>query len=160
MKIEIREKQQSDQDWIEGILKARWGDVKIVSRERMHDASKLPAFIAIVNGIRMGLITYRFSPNGCEIKSVDSLRDGMGIGKKLIDKVKEITIGNGMRRLWLITTNDNCRAIGYFQIQGFHLTELYPGIVEKYRQMKPQIPEIGYNNIPIRDELVLEMKLR
>jgi hypothetical protein len=57
--------------------------------------------------------------------------------------------------LWLVTTNDNLRALRTYQRQGFVLTELRSGEVSRARLLKPAIPLIGQNEIPMRDELVL-----
>jgi len=59
-----------------------------------------------------------------------------------------------------MTTNDNLRALGFYQRRGFRLASLRPGAVDEARRtLKPEIPEIGDDGIPIRDELDLEMDL-
>ena len=51
------------------------------------------------------------SKNGeCEITSLDSLREGIGIGTALIEAAKSVVRNQGCERLWLITTNDNIKA--------------------------------------------------
>jgi len=64
----------------------------------------------------------------------------------------------GCKFLWLITTNDNLTALGFYQKRGFHLTALYPDALEASRKLKPQI-SMKANGIPIRDELELELEL-
>jgi hypothetical protein len=59
----------------------------------------------------------------------------------------------------LITTNDNLHALGFYQRRGFHLNQVFPGRVDQARKIKPSIPEIGENGIPIRDEIRLEKDL-
>jgi hypothetical protein len=58
-----------------------------------------------------------------------------------------------------MTTNDNLRALRFYQRRGLRLAALYPGAVEESRRLKPSIPLIGENGIPIRDELELELDL-
>jgi ribosomal protein S18 acetylase RimI-like enzyme len=43
----------------------------------------------------------------------------------------------------LITTNDNLRAIGFYQRLGYQLVNVYPNAVEKSRKIKSEIPLIA-----------------
>ena len=56
--------------------------------------------------------------------------------------------------------NDNLRALGFYQRNGFVLAALHPGAVGRIRRLqKPWIPEIAANGIPIRDQLDLDKRL-
>jgi len=77
----------------------------------------------------------------------------------LVDTVKEGAKAKGCRRLWLITTNDNLNALGFYQRRGFRLIALHPNALEASRKLKPQISLKAANGIPIRDELELELEL-
>lgn len=59
-------------------------------------------------------------------------------------------------RIWLITTNDNLNALGFYQKRGFRIKAVYPGAVDEARRIKPEIPLAASNGIPIRDEIELE----
>jgi hypothetical protein len=61
--------------------------------------------------------------------------------------------------VWLITTNDNLNALRFYQKRGFRLAALYPGAVDESRTIKPQIPLVGENGIPLHDEIRLELAL-
>jgi hypothetical protein len=62
--------------------------------------------------------------------------------------------------LWLISTNDNLNALKFYQKRGFSLVKLYKNAVNETRKkIKPEIPLIGENGIPIRDEVELEILL-
>jgi hypothetical protein len=50
-------------------------------------------------------------------------------------------------------------ALRFYQRAGFRLTAFRAGAVEESRKIKPGIPALGHDDIPIRDELELEMKL-
>ena len=65
----------------------------------------------------------------------------------------------GCRRVWLITTNDNLRALRFYQRRGFRLVAVHPNALARSRELKPSIPEIGLDGIPLRDELELELTL-
>jgi hypothetical protein len=62
-------------------------------------------------------------------------------------------------RVFLITTNDNLNALGFYQKRGFELVAIHRGAVNESRKVKPSIPLIGDNNIPLRDEIELELVL-
>jgi ribosomal protein S18 acetylase RimI-like enzyme len=157
--LEIREIEPEDKDWITQILTQHWGSQIVISREQMHDASKLPGFIASHKGLQVGLITYRIEGNECEIVTLDSWQENIGVGTILIDAVKQIALEAGCSHLWLITTNDNLHALGFYQKRGFRLVAIRPNAITEYRKIKPLIPEVGMHGIPLRDEIELEIQL-
>lgn len=156
----IRKIGSSDKDWISAILKQQWGSVHIVTRGRMYRADTIPGFIALYNNKPSGVITYHIDNNDCEIMTLDSLLPGKGIGTVLIEKVKESAKENNCKRVWLITTNDNIQALRFYQKRGFVLAALYPDAIRESRILKPEIPKIGSDGIPIRDEIELEYRLK
>jgi hypothetical protein len=50
-------------------------------------------------------------------------------------------------------------ALRFYQRAGFRLTALRAGAVTESRKLKPGIPERGLDDIPITDELELQMDL-
>jgi ribosomal protein S18 acetylase RimI-like enzyme len=82
------------------------------------------------------------------------------VGSALIAEVEQIARRAGCTRLWLITTNDNVDALRFYQRRGFRLAALRPGAVDDSRtRLKPEIPDVGDHDIPIRDELELEQEI-
>jgi hypothetical protein len=61
--------------------------------------------------------------------------------------------------LWVITTNDNVDALRFYQKKGFKLVAVHRNAIEQSRKLKPEIPSVGKNGIPLRDENELEMRL-
>ena len=108
---------------------------------------------------KAGLALYRVDGKECEIMSMNSLVEGIGIGSALVDAVKDAAVKAECKRLWLITTNDNTKALRFWQKRGFKLAAVYPGAIEKSRLIKPEIPLTGNDGIPIRDEIELERVL-
>jgi GNAT superfamily N-acetyltransferase len=107
----------------------------------------------------IGLITYRVDGDQCEIMTLDSLEKCKGVGTALIDAVKTAAAESGCKRMWLITTNDNLNALKFYQKRGFVLSALYPDALSESRKLKPQIPLVGLDSIPLRDEIELAMEL-
>ena len=105
------------------------------------------------------MLTYRIEGRDCEIVTIDSTAHGEGIGTALIDAVNKRAKAKGCTRLWLITTNDNLNALGFYQKRGFQIIAIHPNAVDEARKLKPQISLKAANGIPIRDELELELQL-
>ncbi len=106
-----------------------------------------------------GVVTYTVRGPECEIISLDSTRAGHGVGTALITAVAEAARRQGCCRIVLTTTNDNLAALSFYQKRGFLLKALRLGAVADARKLKPGIPEIGENGIPLRDEIELELNL-
>ena len=148
-----------DQPWITELMLKHWGSDLIVVHDTIYQPSILPGFIAILKNKPVGLITYHIHDEDCEIISLNSLDESCGIGTALIDSVKQIAQQAHCQRIWLITTNDNINALRFYQKRGFTLVAVYRNAVERSRKLKPQIPLIGNDGIPIRDEIELELIL-
>jgi len=155
--IVIRPKTLEDARWIEQLLVKKWGAKTIVSRGLLHDATGVPAFIAEIDGERAGLATYRFDENQCELLTLNSEKENHGIGTALIDAVRSAAKEKKCTRFWLITSNDNLHAVGFYQKRGFALSCIHRNAMQLSRKIKPSIPEIGIDGIPIRDEIEMEM---
>lgn len=150
---------EADREWIAQFTAEHWGSDKMVAHGEIFYISRMEGFVAELEREVVGLITYNIIGAECEITSLDSLREGMGIGSALIDAVKGAAVQAGCKRLFLITTNDNLPALRFYQRRGFSLCALRPSAVDESRRLKPEIPLLGYDGIPIRDEIELEMKL-
>jgi hypothetical protein len=58
-----------------------------------------------------------------------------------------------------MTTNNNLRALAFYQKRSFRLVGLVPGAIDEERNVKPSIPLVDAEGLPIRDELHLELPL-
>jgi RimJ/RimL family protein N-acetyltransferase len=157
--FQIRPLNEEDSPWVKNLLEEWWAGTKIVTRGRVHQADELPGFIAVQDGKPVGLVTYHINGLECQIVSLNSLYEGIGIGTALIDAVKNIALAARCQRLWLITTNDNTAAIRFFQKRGFRLVAVHRDALEPSRRLKPEIPLTGVDGIPLRDEIELELIL-
>lgn len=155
----VRPLTDSDHQWVRHILEKNWGSSKIVTRGKIYDGSNLPGLIAVEDNKPVGLATYKIENNECEIISMNSEFQGKGIGTALLNAVKSAAIAAGCKRLWLITTNDNLQALRFYQKRGFRIVAVYPNALEESRKLKPEIPLLGKEDIPLRDEIEMEMKL-
>lgn len=142
------------QFWIE-----YWGSDEMIARGRLYLPEQLEGFVIEEENKWVGLITFLIEDDECEVTSLDSLRQGKGIGTRLTDKAIEEARARKCNRLFLITTNDNLHALGFYQKRGFEIVAIYRGAVNESRKRKPSIPLVGMNGIPLRDEIELEIRL-
>ena len=143
------------QFWID-----HWGGEEMITRGNVYRPEQLDGFVIEEKNEWIGLITFFIKDDECEVTSLDSLRGGQGIGTKLIDKAMEEAHTQNCKRLFLITTNDNLHALGFYQKRGFEIVTVYRGAINESRKRKPSIPLVGMNGIPLRDEIELEIMLK
>jgi GNAT superfamily N-acetyltransferase len=159
IKVQIQALRDGDRGWVATLLQSHWGSVRIASRGQIHEADQLPGFVAWQGDEPVGLLTYSLEGPSCEIVSLDSLVEGIGVGTALIGAAKAQAIGSGCKRLWLITTNDNTPAMDFYRRRGFTMVAIHKDAVATARKTQPEIPETGYGGIPIRDEVEFELRL-
>lgn len=137
-----------------------WGSSEMVTSTGVYDCTNLNSF-AVLNDTNdiIGLVTYIFTEDECEIISLDSIYEGKGIGSALVQRVEEVARNANCKRITVITTNDNLLALKFYQKRGYYLSNLVRNAVDEARKQKPEIPLIGNDDIPIRDELTLEKLL-
>ena len=81
------------------------------------------------------------------------------MGSTLLNAVRDRAVSEVCHRLWLITTNDNLGALGFYQKWGLKIAAVHRDAMEESQRIKPEIPTIGKNGIPLRDEIEMEMLL-
>jgi GNAT superfamily N-acetyltransferase len=155
----LRPIEDSDRPQLEQFCMNHWNSLVVVSRMKIHKVTKQPGFLTEVDGRFAGIVTYEIVGDQCEITLLETFAQNIGAGTALIDAVMGPAREAGCKRLWLITTNDNTHAIRFYQRRGFTMAALHVNSIEQARRLKPSIPLIGNDDIPIRDEIELEMAL-
>jgi N-acetylglutamate synthase-like GNAT family acetyltransferase len=153
----IRQIEEKDKKWIINYLSKEWRGEIIVSRGKVHKIKELNGFVAVENNDYVGVITYLIVNDGCEIVSINSLKEKQGIGTALLHPVIYNAKKHNYKRIWCITTNDNIDALSWYQKRGFHIKAVYPNAIKHSRKLKPSIPSVGNYSIPIRDEIEMEL---
>lgn len=145
-------------EMVDALINKEWAGPVIVSKGHAWDTSILPGFAAIDDKDHLcGAVTYRFEGDECEITSLNSLKEKQGIGTNLINAVIGVARDCHCRRIWLITTNDNTYAIRFYQRFGFTLRAVHINALEKSRILKPSIPLLGIDSIPLKHEFEFEI---
>ena len=156
----VRAVAERERAWLTETLAARWGGEEVMGRGRPRRPAELPALIALgQDDAVLGIATYCVEGEEAELVTLDALVPGRGVGRALVEAVAAAARTAGARRLRVMTTNDNLRALRLYQRTGFRLEALRPGAVDRARERKPSIPRTGDDGIPIRDELDLVREL-
>ena len=148
-----------ENDRVINLLNLHWGSAKVVSRGKITDASKISRImVKNENDELIGLATFKINKRdgSCELISINAEEKGKGIGTKLIKTLEKIAKEKGVKRIWLITTNDNYDAAIFYIKNGFRLVNVHKNALDVSRQLKPQIPKIGKYGIPMNDEWEFE----
>ena len=157
--MQLRPLAEGDRDWVERLIVERWGEPIVVGRGGVWHPAELPGFAAFDGDECVGLVTYEIDADACEVVTIDALQEGRGIGTALLQAVVSAAREAGCARVQLLTTNNNLRALAFYQKRGFRLVRVVPGAIDEERKRKPSIPEADAAGLPIRDELHLELSL-
>lgn len=106
-----------------------------------------------------GLVTWKVLGTTAEIVTLDAWPTGQGGGARLLEAAEAELRSRGVARLFLVTTNDNARALGFYLRHGYRLVRLHLDAMERVRGEKPSVPETGTGGIPLRDMWELEKHL-
>jgi GNAT superfamily N-acetyltransferase len=157
--FEIRPIDIEDSALVNHFLLKQWYATEMILRGERVDLSAAPGFIAWEKDEMIGLVTIRISAGECEILSLDSLRENKGVGTALIEKAVDAARTAGCQKVKLITTNDNIRALRFYQKRGFDMACIHHNAMDVSRKLKPAIPLIGMDGIPLKHEIEFEMDL-
>ncbi len=160
MAIDIQPITESDREWVRAFLWREAGHTRMVTRGWLHQCDELPGFIGRVDGERAGLVTVHINGRDCEVVTLHTAVPGRGLGSALLAAAADYARQHGCRRAWLITTNDNEPAIRFYSNRGWRLMAVHKGALAHSRLIKPEIPLLGLNGIPIEDEIEFELRLQ
>ena len=138
-------------------IKQHWYTTTMIIRGKEIDMTQTEGFYVKEQEDIIGLITYFVSDDVLEVISLNSLRENQGIGTKLVDAVIREAKDRKLKKILVVTTNDNINAIKFYQKRGFDMACLYHNALDISRKIKPEIPLIGDHSIPLRHEIEFEL---
>ena len=119
--IVVRDLETYDQSWMHDFLVTYNHSLRVVSRGTLHHVPQLPGLIATYNDIPSALLTYHLADQEFEVVTLHAAVQGHGLGAQLLAVARARAHALDCSRLWLITTNDNLNALGFYQRRGFRL---------------------------------------
>ncbi|MFY3791626.1 GNAT family N-acetyltransferase [Ureibacillus sp. MALMAid1270] len=154
--MSIKEITKDNREKIVSFFKDHWGSPEMVISTGIYQCDQLDGFIFEEDNEIIGLVTYVIKDHELEVISLDSIQEGKGIGTSLMEKVENVAKQKGIQIVSLVTTNDNLHALKFYQKRGYRITNVIPDAVNRARNIKPSIPLIGNEGIPLNDELILK----
>jgi GNAT superfamily N-acetyltransferase len=156
----IRPVTNTDRQVVTEFFTKQWGSSEMVISTGIYYCDELDGLAVFGdNDEIIGLLTYVNRGEEWEIISLDSVIENKGVGSLLLESFEKKVKEEGGTIIKLVTTNDNLRALQFYQKRGYVIAGILVNAVEKARTIKPQIPLIAENGIPIRDEIILQKEL-
>ena len=146
--MDLRQLHDRDRAWFRDLIGREWG-LPVVSISGVHDPSGYTGFVAWDGDDRVGVVTYRFDGAGCEVITLNAVTPGHGVGTALLAAARTVADARS-QRLWLITTNENIRAIAFYQRQGMDMVALHRNFVDVVRRHKPGVDKSTTDGIPFK----------
>ena len=145
---------------VERLVVDSWGGVHVAVHHELYDLRELPCLLAISDERELlGYCYYRLCKNECEIMAIESVTQNIGAGTALIKAVVKIAADTNCTRIYLQTTNDNVHAFRFYQRRGFTMCAVRWNELDYLRKIKPTIPLLGDDDIPLLHEIEFEMIL-
>nr|WP_311202400.1 GNAT family N-acetyltransferase [Micromonospora chalcea] len=158
--IRVRQARDGDRDALAALHEREWGGPLVVVHDTRYDLRDLPTLVAVdETGGFAGALAYRVDADGLEVVSLAASVSGNGAGTALLAAAEEAARAAGADRIWLVTTNDNLGALRFYQRRGLRIVAVDAGAVDRARAVKPTIPQVGADGIPLHDELRLARHL-
>jgi GNAT superfamily N-acetyltransferase len=146
-------------EYIEDEWRRLWG-LPVVSLDRNYDPSEVEGLVYHDEwGAPQGLVTWHVDGYNGEIVTIDAFEQGRHIGGRLLSAAETALRNRHVKRLTIFTTNDNLRALAFYMRHGYRLVAVHLDAMERVRALKPDIPEIGHENLPLQDVIELAKHL-
>ena len=156
---EICEIDTSIREKVQPILDETWGSPLLAINGKLWDSRNMPGFAAVSGDEVLGYLLYEFHDGVCEVMVLESVAQNIGVASTLIAQVKRTAKSGGVNKVIVQTSNDNTHAFRFYQRRGFTIREVRLGALDAVRNIKPSIPLIGEDGIPLRDEIEFEIEV-
>ena len=149
----------ADRKALTELLRLRWSDGTVSVRGKLIGIDDVEAFGAYENDRLQGIATWLVEEGTLYLATLNNITDRRGVSSALLDAMIALGREKGFPVLRALISNDNVKALRFYQMRGFRIVAVHIGVVDMMRRMKPSIPEKGLDGIPMRDEIELEIAL-
>ena len=148
----------------DGEIEADWreftGGPPVVGVLREYEPSDVEGILWRDPGSgRAGMVTWWIDGERAEITSVHAEPPGGGSGTRVMDAAEEELRRRGVKKAIVGTTNDNTLALNFYIKRGYRLVRLHLDAMDRVRVLKPGVPRIGRDGVPLQDMWELEKAL-
>ncbi|WP_342360830.1 GNAT family N-acetyltransferase [Terrarubrum flagellatum] len=138
----------------------RWfASFMIAGGQRFDPADVELLVVDDAGGHRVGVATFTRAGDALLLITLDAEEKRRGIGFSLIWTLRKIARERSLKVIKVSTSNDNLDALGFYQRLGFRIRSVRRDAMDEVRQLKPGIPRVADNGIPISDEIELDILL-
>lgn len=159
MDVRIKKIEDSDRKWLSDVLIKEWGSVDIAVSGTLRNASIMDGFIAEADAEKLGVLTFEIGGNQLEIVTLNSFKERLGVGTKLLQAAVEEARRKNLESVAVTTTNNNLNALSFYQKRSFVISRVRLDAIKNMRKVKPEIPHVDQAGIPIRDEICLVLPI-
>ena len=142
------------------IMLASWGSHSMMIDLHVYDVAEIDALgLFEPSGKTAALASWTVRGDSAYLCALHSLKPGEGVAIRMLDAVIYAARKAGAKKLKAMLTNDNMPGLAFYQKLGFRFSGLYVEAIDAYRSVIPTIIKTGYQDIPVRDALELEIAL-
>lgn len=151
----------TERSWLTALWQEAWGGTVMVTRGMSRHLSDAATLLARQGAQPVGAVTYVIHADAadCELLSLNATVQGQGVGSALLIAAEDHARRSGCQRVWLVTSNDNLDALRFYQRRGYRTVAVHAGAIDAARSVKPTIPLVGNDGIPLHDEIELAKPL-
>lgn len=160
--LSLRYATANDIKLIQKLMTTFWGGEPLIVNDEKYYPSKLPGFLLEQNGEVgevQGFLFYIIHNTIYEIIVFEVFNKFTGLGTIMLNEFVQLVKKQQGTKIQVMTTNDNLDALRFYQRRGFIIQEARLNVLENSRKIKPNIPEFGDYNIPLRDEILLALSI-
>jgi GNAT superfamily N-acetyltransferase len=142
------------------LMTQHWGSHRMMIGVKVYDCAELPLTgLFSASGELLAVASWTVDGEIAVLCALHALAQGQGSAARLLDAVKAAARARGALKLRAMLTNDNMSGLAFYQKCGFHFSGLYVEAIDHYRSVIPTIIKTGYQGLPVRDALELEIDL-
>ncbi|MDR6869689.1 GNAT superfamily N-acetyltransferase [Bosea sp. BE125] len=142
------------------LMMASWGSHSMMIGVHVYDCAELDLLgVFAPDGEAMAYASWTMRGDVALLCALHSVAPGQGAAIQLLDAVKAAAKAKGAVKLRAMLTNDNLPGLVFYQKCGFRFSGLYVEAIDAYRSVVPTIIKTGYQGLPVRDALELEIEL-
>lgn len=142
------------------LMMPHWGSHRMMIGLKTYDCAEIPLLgLFSPSGEPLVMASWASDGDVAVLCALHSLAPGQGAAMRLLEAVKVAARARGALKLRAMLTNDNMPGLAFYQKLGFRFSGLYIEAIDAYRSVIPTIIRTGYEGIPVRDALELEIEL-
>jgi ribosomal protein S18 acetylase RimI-like enzyme len=142
---------------IRKLVKKFWGEEEQLAFDRRFIVADLPTYVVELKGSVAGFASFAETDDALIVVALGVVPQcqGLGVGRRLIEKVEAEAKKLRKKRMLVSTSNDDLPALAFYQSLGFQIYGVRPDVVAQ----KHGAVLRGIGGLPVRDELRLQKKL-